>query len=181
MLRIIDVETGEPIAIADALQIDDDLYLSPDDLMARLMNEQAAGTLRIEPSGDALQRAHVKGELQRYLQTARQDGVRSFAADRRGGRVNVSRLSRMMAADNIHKRETIMSIQRYLSIEGPAAYRSQVALLVTLDPTIDESAVAAEAAAAVSSAVIEGAAIGRRVSLDRSNAEAVAQEGEQAS
>lgn len=177
MLRILDVETGEPISLSDALQIDRDAYVSVNDMMARLMAEQAAGAIRLEPSGEALQRQHVRRELEAYTAKARgADNVRQFAPDRRGGRVS-SRAARMQALDEVHRRETVASIMHYMTVEGPAAYRSQAALLAVFDPTVDADAVAAQAAGLVAAAVHEGVAIGL-ATFNPSNAGADAQEGE---
>lgn len=155
MLQLIDTATGGVIGIAEALNVDSDSYLSIRDMAARLLEQQAAGAIRIEPSGAALQTEHVRKELERFTAKARgDDGIRQYAADRRGGRIN--RLARLSELEAVHRRETIASIQRYMLIEGPAAYESQAALLGALDPSVDTEFVARQSSEAVGNAVRTG-------------------------
>jgi hypothetical protein len=162
MLRIIDTTTNDVIPIDQALSLGEDGYESIDDMMSRLLAAQRAGLIRIEPDGDALQRMAVRAGLQAYTARARtEDGIRQFAPDRRGGRIN--RTARRIAElDDVNRREAIRSIQRFMNMEGPAAYRSQAQLLAALDPTIDGELVARQAAEAVGDAVRGGITEGRR-------------------
>lgn len=163
MLQIVRLPEGDVVSIGDVLGVDDADYLSIDDMMARLLELQKTGAIRIEPGAEALQAMAVRAELLRY--TAREhmpDGVRKFVSDRRGGRINVG-TRRLGELADLHRREAISSIQRYMQMEGPAAYRSQAQLLGLLDPTVDAELMARQSATAVGDAVRQGIAEGRGV------------------
>lgn len=156
MLRIVNTATDSLITIDEALNLGKDPYSSIDDMLTRLLEAQRAGLIRIEPDGEALQRMAIRAGLQSFTMKARtEDGIRQFAADRRGGRIN--RTARRIAElDDVNRREAIRSIQRFMTMEGPRAYESQAALLATLDPTVDAEFVARQASEAVGDAVRSG-------------------------
>lgn len=161
MLRIVNTATDSLMTIDEALHLGEDAYESIDDMLIRLTDMQRAGLIRIEPDGEALQRMAIRAGLQQFTMKARtDDGIRQYAPDRRGGRIN--RAARRIAElDDVNRREAIRSIQRFMTLEGPAAYHSQAALLGALDPTVDAEFVARQAAEAVGDAVRSGVAQGK--------------------
>lgn len=164
MLRIVRVSDSKVISIAEAIDVQTDGYQSVDDILDQLMQLQAAGEITIEPSGEALQRLAVRSTVLRYTATDRaEDGARRFVPDRRGGRINRT-AARWAELDAVNRREAILSIQRYMAIEGPAAYRSQATLLGILDPGVETELQARQAASAVGDAVREGIEEGKALS-----------------
>lgn len=156
MLRIVRVADGEVISPAEALDLQTDAYQSIGDMMTQLFEAQALGQIRIEPSGEALQRLAVRAGLERFTARDRaEDGVRRFVPDRRGGRINRT-AARMLELDAVNKREAIGSIMRFMSIEGPRAFASQAELLGALDPSVSTELISRQASAAVGDAVREG-------------------------
>jgi hypothetical protein len=161
VLQIVRLADSQVISIGDALGVDDVDYLSVDDMQARLLQLQRDGIVRIEPNPESLQAMAVRAELLRYTQREHMaDGLRKFVPDRRGGRINVG-TRRLGELAELHRREAIGSIQRYLTMEGPAAYRSQAQLLGLLDPDVDAELMARQSATAAGDAVRQGIAEGR--------------------
>ncbi len=161
MLRIVRLSDNEIVGIADVIDVQQDGYGSVDDMLHRLMQAQADGLIKIEPDAESLQRLAVRAAVERYTARDRaEDGARRFIPDRRGGRINRT-AARFAELDAVNRAESIRSIQRYMSLEGPAAYRSQAQLLGILDPTADAELIARQASAAVGDAVRTGISEGR--------------------
>lgn len=164
-------ETGERLAgLSEVLGLQDSAYLSVDDMLARLLGMQAAGLIRIDPSPESLQRLAIRASIQTFLRQDRDDdGIRRYVSDRRGGRIN--RTARRVAElDEIHRREAVASIQRFMMTEGPAAYRSQAQLLAIFDPTADPELIARQAASQVGDAVRRGMSEGRATLIEAEQA-----------
>lgn len=152
---------GKLVSLMEAVGAEDEPYLSVDDVLTRLFALRDAGEIRIEPNADALQRMAVRASIVAALAKDKaEDGIRRYAVDRRGGRINRSS-SRLGELLDVHRREAIASIQRFMLLEGPAAYESQAQLLGALDPTADVELVARQASGAVDEAVRRGMKTGR--------------------
>lgn len=170
MLQIIRLEDGKVIGIAEALGDEDTPYLSIDDMLTRLIQLQTDGVIKIEPNAAQLQTMAVRAALQRYTQTEKMpDGLRQYVSDRRGGRINLG-TRRLGELAELHRREAVASIQRFMLMEGPKAYESQAALLGMIDPTVDAEFVARQSSEAVGDAVRRGVAQGREAVEPKSEA-----------